>query len=171
MPRSCSICAREDVEQINQDIFNNVPFETMRDKYGASVGALHRHKEHTKMQYMAAKQVEATIQDPSAVMQRIAELDQRAEALYKSAVKAEDRLNATRALKEMREILTLYARMTGELNQQATVVHQHLHISPEWASLRSVMLQALQPYPEARAALIAALEGQNALMEGDGNVE
>ena len=88
---------------------------------------------------------------------------------YRSAVQANDRLNTARALKELREILSLYARLTGELSAQQNVVHQHLHITPEWASLRSVMLNALQPYPEARAALVAALEGAEAAAEGDAN--
>ena len=40
MARTCSICARDDVEIINRDLFAGVPFEQLHEKYGASVGAL-----------------------------------------------------------------------------------------------------------------------------------
>ena len=169
MARSCSICAREDVEQINQDILSGIPFERLHVKYGASVGALHRHKTHLLTQIAAVQPVD--ISNPSYVMQRIQELETRADALYTAAVKKGDLLNTGRALKELREITSLYARLTGELNTQQQVVHQHLHVSPEWAYLRSVILKSLQPYPEARAALIAALEGVEGLPEGNGYVE
>lgn len=165
MPRNCSICAREDVEQINRDICAGVPFERLHEKYSASVGALHRHKTHLMSQIMAAQPVD--ISDPSSVMRRVQELEQRADGLYKAAVKKGDLLNTGRALKELREITALYARLTGELNTQQQVIHQHLHVTPEWAVLRSTMLQALAPYPEARAALITALEGAQALPEGE----
>ena len=53
------------------------------------------------------------VTDPSSVMRQIQELNQRADMLYRSAVQANDRMNTVRALKELRELLTLYARLTG----------------------------------------------------------
>lgn len=169
MPRNCSICAREEVEQINRDIALGVSFERLHEKYGASVGALHRHKTHMMTQLVTAQGVD--VSDPSSVMQRIQELEQRADSLYKAAVKKGDLLNTGRALKELREITALYARLTGELNTQQQVIHQHLHVTPEWVFLRSVMLKALAPYPEARTALVTALEGAQALTEGDDHAQ
>lgn len=164
MSRSCSICAREDVEEINRDLFAGVlTFKQIHQKYKASVGALHRHKEHTKTQLMQTQSIDVT--DSSGIMARVLELEARADKLYKDSVKNKDRLNASRALKELREILQLCARLTGELNTQQQVIHQHLHVTPEWARLRAVMLQALQPYPEARAALVMALESAQALSD------
>lgn len=85
------------------------------------------------------------------------ELERRADSLYWEAMRNDDRLNAIRALKEYRETVSLYAKLTGELTKQAQVVHNHLHVNPEWVSLRQTMLAALAPYPEARAALIDAI--------------
>ena len=62
-----------------------------------------------------------------------------------NAVSKKDLLNAGRFLKEMREIVALYAKLTGELNTAASVVHQHVHINPEWVALRQTMLSALAP--------------------------
>lgn len=164
MARNCSVCMHPKVEAINLALLSgSLPLRRIADKYGVSVGAVHRHKQHIQ----PLKEEVIEVSDPSAVMRQIQELNQRADLLYRSAVQANDRLNTVRALKELREILSLYARLTGELSAQQNVVHQHLHITPEWASLRSVMLNALQPYPEARAALVAALEGAEAAAEED----
>lgn len=166
MARTCSVCTHEQVEAINLSLLSgSMSIRRIAEKFGLSVGAVHRHKQHMQAQMIQAEPVDVT--DTSNIMRQIQELNQRADMLYRSAVQANDRMNTVRALKELRELLILYARLTGELNTQQNVIHQHLHVSPEWASLRSVMLKALQPYPEARAALVAALEGIQALVEGD----
>lgn len=164
---TCSICGRADVEKINHDLFSGrYNQKQVADKYHVTPSTLCRHKAHVKTQLIQSGEAERT--DQLTGIQRVNELDDRAEKLYQSCMKKGDNLNAIRALKEMRELVSLAARLNGELNQN--VVHNHLHISPEWAVLRGVILQALQPYPEARAAILTALQAQNALLEGSGNV-
>jgi hypothetical protein len=50
--------------------------------------------------------------------------------------------------------LELLARLRGELNE-APVINIHTH--PEWIELRIVILRALEPYPEAKAAIVRAI--------------
>jgi len=45
-------------------------------------------------------------------------------------------------------------RFVGEIDTSSTV---NVLMSPEWITARSVLMQALGPYPEARAAVAAAL--------------
>ena len=170
MPRPCSICAHEHVEEINEMMIRGATYQQIIEKYGGSLSALHRHKQHLTAQRQNLPVEAVDVTEPSLVMRRIAELDMRADWLYREAVKSKDLLNAGRALKELREIVGLYAKITGELNTQAQIVHQHVHINPEWVALRQTMLNALAPYPEARAALVAALESAHALTGGDEDV-
>ena len=164
---TCSICKREDVEKINRDLFSGCyTQQQVAEKYHVTPATLCRHKAHTKTQLIQAGEAEPS--DQLTAIQRVNELDDRAEQLYRACLKKGDNLNAIRALKEMRELVSLAARLNGELNQN--VIHNHLHINPEWAVLRSVILQAIEPYPEARIAILDALRGQNALVEADGNV-
>ena len=164
---TCSICKREDVEKINHDLFSGrYSQKQVADKYHIHPSTLNRHKAHTKTQLIQAGEAEES--DQKNVMQRVAELDDRAEKLYHACLKKGENLNAIRALKEMRELVALAARLNGELNQN--VIHQHLHISPECAVLRAAILQALEPYPEARNALLSALKTNDAFVEGSGNV-
>ena len=170
MSRTCSVCSHDNCEQINNMLIRGKSLRSISEKYGPSIAALHRHKQHmlAQRQNLAVDEIEIT--EPSIVMRRLAELDMRADLLYQEAVKSKDLLNASRALKELREIVALYAKLTGELNAQAQIVHQHVHINPEWVALRQAMLTALAPYPEARAALVAALEGAQALTGGEVDV-
>jgi hypothetical protein len=51
--------------------------------------------------------------------------------------------------------------MAGEISTRTV---NNFIISPEWASLRSVMLRALLPYPDARKAVVEALEGDGTVV-------
>ena len=166
MPRGCSICARTDVEQIDADYRAGMSFNALHEKYHASVGALHRHTQHLKAQEAPLIGSVTADMEPTAAALKV--LYQRANELYKECKKEGDRLNAVRALKETRDILELTMKVTGELNNHPQIIHNHLHVSPEWTQLRAVMLGALQPYPEARRALVEALEGAEMALE-DGN--
>ena len=50
--------------------------------------------------------------------------------------------------------LELLARLTKQLDERPVV---NLWLAPEWLALRTALLAALQPYPEARASVVAAL--------------
>ena len=140
MARTCSACKHEQAEAINLSLLSgSMSIRRIAEKYGLSVGAVHRHKQHMQAQMIQVEPVDVT--DPSSVMRQIQDLNQRADMLYRSAVQANDRMNTVRALKELRELLTLYARLTGELNTQQSVIHQHLHVSPECSS--STMVSSL----------------------------
>jgi AcrR family transcriptional regulator len=55
---------------------------------------------------------------------------------------------------EARKDLELLAKLLGELQQEGTI---NVSLSPEWLSIRTVILQAVTPYPEAAKAITAAL--------------
>ena len=65
-------------------------------------------------------------------------------------------------------VLSLLGELLGELNRQPQV---NVLVSPEWLTVRGVLLEALSAYPEARVAVVgrlAALEaGRDAWGRGD----
>jgi hypothetical protein len=50
----------------------------------------------------------------------------------------------------------LLAKLLGELDERPVV---NLTLSPEWLELRAVIIGALEPHPEAREAVVRAIEG------------
>jgi hypothetical protein len=63
---------------------------------------------------------------------------------------------ALSAIREARGNLELLAKLLGELDERPML---NLNISPEWLELRAVIVEALEPYSEARGAVLSALEG------------
>lgn len=61
-----------------------------------------------------------------------------------------------------------HLRLLGELvSKLATAGTANFLVSPEWLALRGRMLAALAPYPDARRALAAAIEGEPADVEAE----
>ena len=87
-------------------------------------------------------------------MSRVASLQTKAEDIYSRALEAENLNAAIGAIRELRGITELYAKITGELQSQTV---NNIIIAPEWVNLRNVILIALEPYPAARQAVIEAV--------------
>lgn len=156
MAAVCTVCRHPDTEAISMDLLQgSMPMRDIAKRYGLSLSAVARHKKHIPAQ-LAVSTYAKKVAKADTVMERIQELDRRADEIYEKA-KEEDPALALKALKEIREAVALYAKMTGEL--KSGTVHNTLIVTPEWVSLRAVMLKALQPYPEARQALVEALGG------------
>ena len=160
MAKTCTVCKHVDAESITLELLRGEPVRKVGDKYGFSPSAIQRHKGHIPKRLPAEIAEQEVVEIKTALLQ-MRELERRADLIYRqAAIDSEPKL-ALQCLKEMREIASVYARITGELSKQSTVTHQHVHLhqSPEWVSMRSAMLAALQPYPDAREALIRALGG------------
>jgi len=88
------------------------------------------------------------------LLENITRLQARAMVILTKAETANDWRISLSAIREAKNLVELLARLMGELDDRPQI---NVLISPEWAEVRAVMLQALAPYPEARQALAAAL--------------
>lgn len=66
----------------------------------------------------------------------------------------DEKRNALAAIAEARAQVEMQAKLQGDLTQEGIV---NIWISPEWASARTSLLEALRPFPEARAVVAQAL--------------
>ena len=85
----------------------------------------------------------------------------RARAILDAAERSGKPATALAAIKESRAILETVARVTGELDTHPQVTVNVLG-SPEWIEIQRVILTALRPYPDARWAVAAALDVDDA---------
>ncbi len=160
----CTACRHPQTEAISLALIQKVPMREIAEKYGLSLSAVARHKKHIPAQLAKADEAHH-VAEAGSVMQRIMELDKRADEIYRQATSDQDHNLALKALKELREVTTLYAKLAGEISTGGTV--NNIIVTPEWVSMRAVMLHALEPYPDARRALVMALGGmQNAALPG-----
>ena len=153
MAKHCSVCTHEQNEAINLEMLKGVPVRSIGKKYGISPSALQRHKDHIPRQLVVSKEAQE-VAEASSVMQRLFELDSRVDEIFLQATSNEDPKLALRALKELREVTSIIAKLTGEMQEQTV---KHIHITPEWLLIRETILRTLEPYPDARTALVEAL--------------
>jgi hypothetical protein len=89
-----------------------------------------------------------------SLLDQVIELRDKALSILDKAEQAGDLRTALQGVREAKGCLELLARLQGELQEQATV---NILINPQWLSLRTVILEALDRYPEARQAVARAL--------------
>ena len=152
MAKQCTVCVHPDTDRINADIIEGATLDALSRAYGLTMSALHRHKQHIPAQ-LAKAQDAIEIAAADSLMGRVASLNAKAEDVYSRAVKADNLQAAVSAIREMRGIVELYAKITGELQTQTVSIV----VTPEWIMLRNAILHALEPHPEARRAVIVAV--------------
>jgi len=88
------------------------------------------------------------------LLEQVRSLHDRAMGILTEAEEAGDLRVALQAIREARCNMELLAKLMGELNEGVTI-----NLGSEWSPLRTRILEALEPFPEAKAHLVAALEG------------
>ena len=85
-------------------------------------------------------------------------LRERAALALETAEGAEDVKTALLAIKELRELVRLWGELEGKLQSQPTV---NILVAPEWLQLRTIIVTALRPHPEALEAVLNALPDES----------
>jgi hypothetical protein len=154
LAKQCTVCAHADADRINAEIVEGATLDALSKAYGLTMAALHRHKKHIPAQLVKAQEAQE-VAAADTLMGRIVALDTKAENVYRQAAAAKNLNAAIAAVRELRGITELYAKITGELQAAQTV--NNIIVAPEWVRLRDTILYALDPYPEARQSVIEAV--------------
>jgi hypothetical protein len=164
MPRHCSICDHKDVEKIDMLLVNGETFQTISNNFNVSAQALQRHKASNHILDLLTKAGDIEeIASADNLMKQLSELQERALSLCDKAEAAGNTKaygSPSQYLREIRETVKLLAELEGRLQTQAQInVNTQINVlsSPEWISLRFQILQAIEPFPEAKAALLEGL--------------
>jgi hypothetical protein len=90
------------------------------------------------------------------LLAKVQRLEGEAERIKDKAEASNDLRTALAGIHELSRIIELLARVRGEIQDQTTV---NILINPQWIEVRTVILKALEPFQEARAAVAGALAG------------
>ena len=101
---------------------------------------------------LAAKQFEADVlnEDKVEIDGDLRWVIQKLKALLQDAEGDEDRILQLGSLREIRQSLLALAELQGKLNKELTV-HLNLSESPQFITLREIILRVLDRHPEAKA--------------------
>lgn len=185
MPRRCGPCGDPLRNELDRRILeiglNGESYRKISQDFGYSEFALRRHRENHLSQDLAdiqdimitaretalaeaqgreleefkAKALEGTagrLEAAKDYFDQLREIMTRAACLLDRAEAAKDLKAAVGFLKELREQIRLMAELEGKFQPQITIIN-----NPEWIELRTLIINALEPYPQARVAVVHAL--------------
>ena len=156
MPRRCTVCDHPERHSIDEALVTGAPYRSVAKRFERSESAVYRHKtEHLPAHLLKAKEVEEVVQAED-LLDQVRNLQAHALDILERAEKAGDLRTALAAISQARGNLELLGKLAGEIDERTVV---NLNVSPEWLELRAVMVGALEPYSEARGAVLSALEG------------
>jgi hypothetical protein len=164
----CSICHHERRHQIEIALTYKTPMRVLARRFDVSPHALFRHsKAHLSAAVRAAI---LTASKPTAVdldKLRTSEAEGLLSALLCQRARLQQQADmalelgsvhvAVAAEGRITESLRLTAQLTDQLVQHHDVRHINVLVSEDYLRLRSVLVAALKPYPEAMAAVGRAL--------------
>ena len=154
MPRSCSICTHDRRAEIDRALLERRPFRDIACQFSVGrMAALRHHDDHLPAELARAREAQEVAQADDLLAQ-VRALRSKAMALLLKAEAQGDLRTALAGIREARACLELLLEVEGELDRRPTV---NLLVLPEWQAVRSALLAALAPYPEARTAVAERL--------------
>ena len=157
MPRVCTVCAHDDRAAIDEAIVRRVPSRTIASLHSLDRSAILRHKDTHVSAALVTVQARREAQGAETLADRVEALYERAGKIL-DAAEAEGRATvALAAVRELRGIVELLGKLSGELDERPNVNVLNVVASPDWMAVRQTVLAALQPYPDASAAVAARL--------------
>jgi hypothetical protein len=159
MPRRCTICDHDQRDAIDAAlVMGNTSNLELSSLFGVSESALRRHKKKHLPATMALAQEAADVAHADDLLSQLDGLKRDAYRIRDKAENAGDFRAALTGIRELVRVVELMAKVRGELDESpkvAVVITQ----SGEWQRLRERLLQALEPYPQARLAVVEAIRG------------
>ena len=162
-----SITKHVDRVAIERDLAIGLPLRRLARKYGLSKDALCRYRKKLPPQLRAAMLAQSLRPEVDLDKLRTVESEgllvnlaaQRAKLLLwqDAAASAEQFGVAAQIAAQINANLALTGRYLGELGVHHTVTSVSVLVSPQYLELRSALLRALEPYPDARRAVADAI--------------
>lgn len=163
MPRTCTTCRHPQRPAIDRALVAGDSVRDIAGRFGLAKSAVDRHKqEHIAREITRVKQAKDAANALDIVGQlsfiNAVALNLLADAGVRSHgdTRPKDPAVALRAAAEVRKQLELQARLLGDLSD-APQVHLTVAISAQWVQVRAILMAALAPFPEARAAVASQL--------------
>lgn len=168
-PKS-AVAEHPDRAAIEIALANGVGLKTLSARYGISTSALSHYRGKMPPELVASLRVRPIKSDEE--LARIRETESRSLLDHLTYIRGRCYANADRcreighddgermAMAEAAKVSEKIARLLGELGTVIRHDHRHIHLaqSPEWHSIRTELVRALRPYPEAHAAAIEAMQ-------------
>lgn len=167
MPRHCSVCTHPKLSDIDAQLAGSAKSVAwIARRHKLTTAALRRHKANHLTPAVKRVAIEQRREDSAGgIMPRIERL---AAQLHRILDRAEERgsiVGAAAVAREIRQGLETIGRVTGELNDRAQISVATIDVfhDRDYINVRTAIIEALEPYPEARLAVGEALRRKRPL--------
>ena len=158
MPRSCTVCTHPARAAIDQALVDGEPLRNIAERYGTSATALFRHRSEHIAELLAHARAAEDVAEADGLLAGLRSLQARTLGILDMAETTGKLGVAVLAIGQARQNLELMAKLLHQIDERAQI---NILLAPEWMAVRSVLLAALAPFPDARIAVadrLAALE-------------
>lgn len=157
--RPCHTCEHPKREAIDRALVAGEHIAALSRGYAISEDSLSRHRaghmpRATLAEAAEGRDVAEGIRG-AALLAKASGLLQTAETVLFEARAEGDKLMALRGIREAARCVELCAKLTGEIDEGATI---NIAIAPQFLVIQAAILSALEPHPAARDAVLRALE-------------
>lgn len=169
MGRPCTICVHAEQVAIDQALVEGTGSNRrIAAQYGVNEQSVRRHRaEHLPARLSTAHDADQ-VANAGDLLGQLHALRERTMTLLDKAERSGDQATALRGISEARKTIELLLEVEQQLDRRDVV---NIIINPQWIDLRTVIVGALEPYPEARNAVAGALmaiEGRETSHDDDG---
>lgn len=155
MANACRVCGHPEVHAINAALVAGTSAREVAERYGLSKSGVARHEDAHLPATLVKAQAAAEVAAADDLLGQVQALDREALLLLQEAKQKGLILPALAAIRESRQNIELKGKLAGELQDGNTI---NVFVNVQWLTTRAVILQALLPFPEAAAAVVAALK-------------
>jgi hypothetical protein len=116
MPPVCRVCIHPEHTEIDQQLVSGTSLRNIAKQFGTSATGLHRHRKHLPSRLVKAERA-AQVADAGTLLDQVKNLLGNAQRLTEQAEQAQQLDVALRGIREVRGILELLGKLSGELQQ------------------------------------------------------
>ncbi len=156
MPRTCTVCEHPKRGAIDKALAGGASNRSVASLYDVSEASVRRHKGNHLPAKLVLAEKAAEVAEADDLLEGVRRLQRKTLAILEAAEAGKEYRTALGAIREARGNLELLAKLLGELDDRPQV---NVLVSSEWLELRATIVTALEAHPQARGAVLRAVEG------------
>jgi len=157
MGSRCTICSHADRLDIDRGIIAGLPYRDIAGRFAVSKSAIERHaSDHISKLISRARDLRDWL-NADQLVGELRVLREVVLGILEEARADGDHATALQAIGRLEKQAELVARLLGELVEHQRVQMVDASASEQWSKLLPIILSVLEPYPDARRALVEAL--------------
>jgi hypothetical protein len=160
MPQRCTVCSHPERRAIDKVLaLGQMAKRTIAQRYGLGYYAVLRHEDEHLPARLAKAQEGMDVRAALDVVQQLKAINAASlEVLAQARAQGKGGL-VLFAVDRIQKQIELQAKLLGELDERPTI---NVLLAPEWLLVRSTLLEALSPFPDARVAVASRLQALEA---------